>query len=71
MYCRGHFFEEIFRFFLIIAIISSLIDKARIWYDTIKKDNKGHGLHPIRRWKDFKKLFLKEVFPNTFQSQMR
>lgn len=53
------------------ATVIFLTDKARVWYDTIKRDREGRGLRPIRRWKDFKELFLEKFLPIGFQSQMR
>lgn len=47
-----------------------LTDNAHVWYDIVQRDWEGHGLHPIRRWKDFKELFLEKFLPFGFQSPM-
>lgn len=51
-------------------MVNFLTNKAHVWYYTIKRDREGHRLHPIERWKDFKKLFLKKLLPIGFQSHM-
>lgn len=54
---------------LCVTVIS-LTDNARVWYDIDQRDWKGHGLHPIRRWKNFKELFLEKFLSFGFQSPM-
>jgi hypothetical protein len=53
------------------AAVLLLKDKARVWFDTLKKDREGRGLGPISTWADFKNLFLQNFLPSNFDSTMR
>ena len=53
------------------AAVLLLKDKARVWFDTLKKDREGRGLGPVRTWADFKEIFLQNFLPSNFNSTMR
>jgi hypothetical protein len=53
------------------AAIVLLKDKARVWFDTLKRDCENRGLGRIETWKLFKELFLQQFLPGNFNSSMR
>jgi hypothetical protein len=53
------------------AIVVLLKDKARVWFDTLKRDRENWGLGCIETWTLFKKLFLQQFLPGNFNSSMR
>ena len=40
-----------------------LKDKARVWFDMLKRDRENRGLGPIAEWSTFKILFLHRFLP--------
>ena len=45
-------------------------DKARVWYDTLKRNRENHGLGPISTWSVFKELFLQQFLPSNYGEDM-
>jgi len=48
-----------------------LKDKARVWFDIVKKDRENQGLGPIASWSTFKELFLHQFLPDNYGEDMR
>ena len=48
-----------------------LKDKARVLFDTLKRDRENRGLGPIAGWSTFKELFLHQFLPGNYGEDMR
>ena len=48
-----------------------LKDKARVWFDTLKRDRENRGLGPITTWSTFKDLFFHQFLPGNYGEDMR
>ena len=46
-------------------------DKARVWFDTLKRDRENRGLGPIATWSTCKELFLHQFLPGNYGEDMR
>jgi hypothetical protein len=52
------------------AVVVLLKDKARVWFDTLKRDRENRGLDCIETWTLFKELFLQQFLLGNFNSSM-
>ena len=48
-----------------------LQNKARVWYNTLKRDRENRGLGPVSTWNTFKELFLQQFLPGNYGEDMR
>ena len=53
------------------ATVIFLQDKARVWFDTLKRDRENRGLGPISSWSTFKELFFHQFLPDNYGENMR
>ena len=53
------------------ATVIFLQDKARVWYDTLKRDRENRGLGSISTWSAFKEAFLQQFLPGNYGEDMR
>ena len=53
------------------ATVLFLQDKARVWYDTLKRNRENRGLGPISTWSVFKESFLQQFLPGNYGEDMR
>ena len=53
------------------ATIIFLQDKARVWFDTLKRDRENCGLAAMTSWSAFKELFLQQFLPDNYGEDMR
>jgi hypothetical protein len=48
-----------------------LKDKARVWFDTLKRDRENRGLGPVADWSLFKELFFHQFLPGNYGEDMQ
>ena len=48
-----------------------LKDKARVWFDTLKRYQENRGLGPIATWSTFKKFFPHQFLSGIYGENMR
>ena len=53
------------------AMLIFFQDKARVWFDTLKRPRENRGLGPISTWSIFKELFLHQFLLGNYGKDMR
>lgn len=53
------------------ARVIFLQDKARVWFDMLKRDQENRGLGPISTWSVLKELFLRQFLHDNYREDMR